>query len=403
VTDVAAAAPRPAPGARSEESKTRTLVVGDLAGLASEGLEASLVIEHGAIDDAIGALRAGTVDLVLLDGRLPTESLTRFLESVGPAGGANRAAIVVLTEEGRRTNVESRLIGVADDFVNGSRGPDVLLARAARALGVRAALQELSRKNAALESLYARVEALAARMGDELRLAAHLQRGLLPPAFTHPRLEVAREFLPFREIGGDYYDLVPLSPDRIVFALGDVMGKGVPAALLAANLKACLRAQLQAWDGAPEDLVARVNRLFWEITPKGLFASLVFGVLDLAHGTFEYVNAGHDHPFLVREGGGVQDLDVGGTVLGLLEGSTYERGQIDVRAGDVLVFYSDGVSDRADASGDSYGVARLREAALRTRRDGARIALYSLLGEVQGWAGGSPAEDDMTLVVAKLL
>lgn len=398
-----AAAARPQAAGSAAPAKTRTLVVGDPPCLSPEALGASLSLERGTIDDAIEALAGRTVDLILLDGQLPAGSLTRFLEAVGPEGDAGRAAIVVLTEEGRRTNVESRLIGAADDFVNGSRGPEVLLARVRRALNVRSALQDLSRKNAVLEDLYARVEALAARMGDELRLAAHLQRGLLPPAFNHPRLEVAREFIPFREIGGDYYDLVPLSEDRIAFALGDVMGKGVPAALLAANLKACLRAHLQAWDGAPEDLVGRVNRLFWEITPRGLFASLVFGVLDLAHETFEYVNAGHDHPFLVREGGGILDLDAGGTVLGLLEGSTYERGRVDLRAGDVLVFYSDGVSDRSNAGGDSYGVARLREAALRTRRDGARVALYSLLGEVQGWAGGAPAEDDMTLVVAKLL
>ena len=400
MTDLAAV-PRPEPGAGVSAGRTRTLVVGDPPGLVPDALGAALELDKGTVDDAIAAFGRRSVELILLDGRLPAETLTRFLTLVGPEGDAGRPAIVVVTEEGRRTNVESRLIGVADDFVNGARGPEVLLARVGRALRVRSALQELSRKNAVLEDLYTRVEALAGRMGDELRLAAHLQRGLLPPAFHHPRLEVAGEFLPFREIGGDYYDLVAISQDRIAFALGDVMGKGVPAALLAANLKACLRAHLQAWDGALEQLVARVNRLFWEITPKGLFASLVFGVFDLAQRRFEYVNAGHDHPFLVSEDGGIRDLDSGGTVLGLLEGSTYERGEVALRSGDVLVFYSDGVSDRANLKGDSYGVGRLKEAALRTRRDGARIALYSLLGDVQGWTGGAPAEDDMTLVVAK--
>jgi serine phosphatase RsbU (regulator of sigma subunit) len=384
--------------------RARALVVGEPVGFAPDALAQSLDLRRGSIDDALAAVESRSLDLVLLDGRLPAACLTRLLEPTAAVGEDDRRpVIVVITEEGRRTNVESRLVGAADDFVNGARGPEVLLARVGRALKVRAALQELTRKNVELEGLYARMESLAARMGDELRLAAHLQRGLLPPAFQDPRLDVAREFLPFREIGGDYYDLVPLSPDRIAFAIGDVMGKGVPAALLAANLKACLRAQLQASDAGLEQLVERVNRLFWEVTPKGLFASLVFGVLDLAAGRLEYVNAGHDQPFLVARGGGIHDLDAGGTVLGLIEGASYERGDVAIGSGDVLVLYSDGITDRTNAAGDAYGVERLKEAALRARRDGARLGLYSLLGEVQGWADGSPAEDDMTLVVAKIL
>jgi sigma-B regulation protein RsbU (phosphoserine phosphatase) len=268
---------------------------------------------------------------------------------------------------------------------------------------MRAGLRELARKNAELATLYGRLEGLAGRMAEELRLAAHLQRSLLPPALQHPRLDVAREFLPFREIGGDYYDLIPLGHDRIAFAIGDVMGKGVPAALLAANLKACLRAQLQAGDASPAELVGKVNRLFWEVTPKGLFASLVFALFDFAQETLHYVNAGHDYPFLVRADGGVEDLIDGGTVLGLVEDSAYQHGQVRLGRGESIVFYSDGVTDRSNVLGEAYGAHRLKEAAVRSRGDGARLALYSLLGEVQGWAGGLAAEDDMTLVVAKLL
>ncbi|MFI5184573.1 MAG: PP2C family protein-serine/threonine phosphatase, partial [Vicinamibacteria bacterium] len=181
------------------------------------------------------------------------------------------------------------------------------------------------------------------------------------------------------------------------------MGKGVPAALLAANLKACLRAQLQAPEISPKDLVARVNRLFWEVTPKGLFASLVFGLFDFSDDTLHYVNAGHDYPFLLRADGDVRDLIDGGTVLGLVEDSLYQQGQVGLERGDSVVFYSDGVTDRTNALGEAYGAARLKEASTRSRADGARITLYSLLGEVQGWADGIAPEDDMTLVVAKVL
>ena len=136
-------------------------------------------------------------------------------------------------------------------------------------------------------------------MAEELRLASNVQRSLMPPPLQHARLEVAREFIPFREIGGDFYDFVPLGPHRMAFAIGDVMGKGVPAALLAANLKALIRAQIEPGDVCPAALVTKVNRLFWDVVPTGLFASLFFTVFDLEKGTADYVNAGHHHPFLV--------------------------------------------------------------------------------------------------------
>jgi sigma-B regulation protein RsbU (phosphoserine phosphatase) len=262
---------------------------------------------------------------------------------------------------------------------------------------------EIARRDAEIEELKGRLDAMSRRMAEDLRLAISVQRGVLPPALHHPGLELAREFIPLREIGGDYYDLVPLGPDRIAFAIGDVMGKGVAAALIAANLKASFRAQMQDGAVAVHEAVARMNRLFWEATPRGLFATFFVGIFDLARGTLEYVNAGHDYPFVVKPDGGVFDLAAGGTVLGLLEEARYERGEVQVQVDDLVVFYSDGLTDRTNAEGEIYGIERLKEAALRSRSDNARIALYSLLGEAQGWSSGSPPEDDLTLVVAKLV
>jgi sigma-B regulation protein RsbU (phosphoserine phosphatase) len=181
-------------------------------------------------------------------------------------------------------------------------------------------------------------------------------------------------------------------------ALGDD-GQGVSAALLAGTLKAGLRAQIQSGDVSPCEMVSRLNRLFWEVTPKGLFASLFFGILDLERGQLDYVNAGHDYPFLVRADGALEDLDSGGTVLGLIESSRYERGRALLLREVVLVLYTDGVTDRTNARDEPFGLDRLKAAALSSRR--MRRALYSILGDVQGWAGSAPPEDDMTLVVAR--
>jgi serine phosphatase RsbU (regulator of sigma subunit) len=398
-----AEAAMPAMSGASDQAavRPRTLVVGRLQGLRTpESLDAFLDVTWSTPEEAPALLAARAIEVVLLDGSLPGGVLRPTLEALGTAHA--RPAMLLVTLLGRRGPVDAALVDQADDVVNGSLGEEELLSRVRAALRVRGVLAELSRKNAELEALYARLEAMAGRMAAELQLASQVQRSLLPPPLQHPKLDVAREYIPMSEIGGDYYDLILLGEDRVALAIGDVMGKGVPAALLAANLKACLRAQMQGGDVVPTELIARVNRLFWEVTPKGLFASLFFGLLDLRRGVFEYVNAGHDHPFVVRGNGNLQDLDTGGTVLGLLEDARYERGEVVLRRDDLLVFYSDGLTDRANAEGEMYGVDRLKQAARASRGDLSRIALYTLLGEVQGWSAGLPAEDDMTLIVAKL-
>ena len=376
-------------------ARPRTLVLGAPPGILESSLGLALDLGHTTLAEACAALEGQAADALLLDGNLPADHLAEILERVGPPGRAGRPAVIVVTDGGQRTQVEARLVEHADDFVNGALGSEVLLARVRTALRLKSLLDELSRKNDELGRLYA-------RMQEELRLAAHMQRSLLPPPLDHPRIEVAREFLPFRELGGDFFDLLPLSASRLAFGIGDVMGKGVSAALVAANLKACLRAQLQAADAPAAELVARVNRLFHEITPKGLFATLFFGLFDLEQGVLEYANAGHDYPFLLGSDGVAQDLMEGGTVLGLVADAGYQTGSVALAPDDVLVFYSDGLTDRMNAAGEAFCAWRLKEAASRNRSHGARILLYALLGEVQGWSAGTCAEDDMTLVVARV-
>src|SRR5262245_19194009 len=267
--------------------------------LAGPGLQAALEVRAGGFAEAEAALESGGFDAILLDGCLPSAALSRFLEKAGDTLRPGRPVVLVLAQEPRRTNVVADVIDNVDDFVLADRGEEALLARLRNTLRARGVVEELQRKNAELQLAQERAETMTRRMSEEMRLAAHLQRSLLPPPLQHDRFELAREFLPVREIGGDYLDLVPLGADRFALALGDVMGKGVPAALLTGTLKAGLRAQLALGDATPCELVARVNRLFCEVTPKGLFASLFFGVLDLDGGRLDSVHAGHDHPFVV--------------------------------------------------------------------------------------------------------
>jgi serine phosphatase RsbU (regulator of sigma subunit) len=392
-----AAKSAPAPAARP-----RIALVGRLPGVRRRRLlTRAYDISAFGPEEATDLADAG-FEVVLLDAALGTRALNGVLASLAGRSETARPAVLLALRDGIRPRLRPAYHAVIDDVVAAGLGERQLLTRVHSAVRVRGWMSELSRKNVELQGLYGKLEILASRMAEELRLASNVQRSLLPAPLQHARLDVAREFIPFREIGGDLYDFVPLGPHRMAFAIGDVMGKGVGAALLAANLKASIRAQVEAENICPSALVAKVNRMFWDVVPNGLFASLFFGVFDLEASALAFVNAGHHYPFLVTAQGEVRDLVQGGTVLGLVEDSAYEQGSVSFRPDDLFVFYSDGITDRANPQGELFGVERLKEAAARTGTDSsARITLYSLLGEVQGWSAGAPAEDDMTLVVAR--
>ena len=346
----------------SVPSRPRLVLVGPLRGLrAGRELRANLDTTTATPEDMLRLLPTSPPDALVLDASVEWARVEPVMKVLGALDDASRPAVVLFAPEERRPRPKAALLAAADDVLSAAPGDEELLSRLRRALRFRDCVEELSRKNAELEALYHRLETLAGRMAEELRLAGNVQRSLLPAPVQHARLELAREFIPFREIGGDYYDFLTLGPHRLALAIGDVMGKGVPAALLSANLKASVRAQLQSGEVSPADLVARVNRLFWDLTPNGLFASLFFAVFDLEAGTLEYVNAGHHYPFVVRGDGTVEELREGGTLLGLVEESSYVSGRLAVHAEDMLVFYTDGVTDRGSREGEMYGAERLKE------------------------------------------
>jgi serine phosphatase RsbU (regulator of sigma subunit) len=400
---VLAADPVPAtwPMPATPAPRPRVALVGRLPGVRRRRLLTRAYDITAFGPEEAGDLSTGGFEVVLLDAAVGTRGLGGVLAPLAERHEGARPAVLLMMRDGARLRLRPAYQDVIDDVVAAGLGERQLLARVHSAVRVRGWMSELSRKNAELQGLYGRLEVLAGRMAEELRLASNVQRSLLPAPLQHARLEVAREFIPFSEIGGDFYDFVPLGPHRMAFAIGDVMGKGVPAALLAANLKASIRAQVEAENVCPAALVSKVNRMFWDVVPNGLFATLFFAIFDLEEGRLDFVNAGHHHPFVIRADGTLRDLSEGGIVLGLTEDATYEKASVAIGAGDLFVFYSDGVTERADGSGELFGIERLKEAALRVNGDSARIALYSLLGEVQGWSRGAPAEDDVTLVVAR--
>jgi phosphoserine phosphatase RsbU/P len=240
-------------------------------------------------------------------------------------------------------------------------------------------------------------------MQAELRQAAEIQRGLLPKSDPALRgFDISGQSEPCRTVNGDFYDYLPLPGDRLALIVGDVAGKGISAALLAAALQARLHT-ISEDDTPVEQMVARLNRGMLRNMPGGRFVTMVATVLDSASGTIRYSNAGHNRPLLVRASGETVELDEGGLVLGILPQAEYAGADLHLGSGDVLVYYSDGVTEAAGPNDDDFGEARLAALVQRERhRTAAEIG--SIIREaVTCHLAGQPALDDVTVVVVKRL
>jgi phosphoserine phosphatase RsbU/P len=241
-----------------------------------------------------------------------------------------------------------------------------------------------------------------ARMQEEVRLARRMQLSLLPAsAPVIPGLDVAGTSIPAREVGGDYFDFVKMNEGRWALAVGDVVGKGLPAALLMANLQATLRAHLGANCTDVSACLARVNDQLCHSTQAGTFASLVLAVIEPETGIIDYANAGHNRPLLTRRDGAVETLSLGGLVLGVKSGIGYEAGTVRLADGDMLVMFSDGVTEAMDAGRSEFGDDSL-EAIVRQRNNSSSAGMIDrLLASVQQHVGDAEAHDDLTLVICR--
>jgi sigma-B regulation protein RsbU (phosphoserine phosphatase) len=241
------------------------------------------------------------------------------------------------------------------------------------------------------------------RMDDELLIAREIQKGLLPSVLPIIHgMEIAATNISSKQVGGDYYDVVRLSEERHVIAIGDVSGKGSPAALLMANLQATIRALVPLEISLPV-LTARVNDLMCGNTGGNKFVTFFWGILDSKKGTLEYVNAGHNYPYLVHADGAVDRLDRGGMILGVLKTEQpYEEGTVTFRSGDLLVLFTDGVSEAMSKEGEEYGEERLERLLVEHRNLAASEVLEAIHHDVLTHTRGAAQSDDITLMIVRL-
>ena len=349
-------------------------------------------------ESALNLIGAQTFDLVLLDVMMPGISGIDVLQDMRSHGRLEDTPVIMISA-GTETDTVAKCLELgAEDYLPKPFNPIVLRARV----------------NSVLEKklLRAEVRRQLARLEKELAQARDQQLSMLPTEFPPPTdqrpVEVHAVLHPAQEVGGDLYDVFEVGPDTLCVAVGDVSGKGVPAALFMARTRSLLRAgALQFFQAAsrpprPSELAMVINEELCKNNASNMFATLFLGFLDLRSGTLAYVNAGHVPPFLLRGGTAVLCESPADLPMGAMDGVEHTDSTIDLVAGDALVVVSDGVLDIENAAGQDYTLERVL-ADLTELSDAAPSAITGqMLSRALAFANGVPQFDDVTVLALRL-
>ena len=240
-----------------------------------------------------------------------------------------------------------------------------------------------------------------AGMQEQVRLAYEIQRRLLPHA--PPEIagyDIAGTSIPAQTVGGDYYDFIQTAGGDWAICLGDVSGKGLPASLLMANLQATLRGQTLV-DAEVRERIERSNKLMHRSTDIEKFATLFYGLLNVRDHEISFVNAGHEAPLVFTSDGKIIRLETGGLALGVIDNFPYKQDTLSFARGDLMVVYSDGVTDATNETDEPFGLERLTSVVREGQSDPAAVVVESVVKSVEKHKGEAAQLDDITVVVVK--
>jgi serine phosphatase RsbU (regulator of sigma subunit) len=243
-----------------------------------------------------------------------------------------------------------------------------------------------------------------ARITEQMRLAGHIQRRMIPEKAPQlPGLDIAATYIPCFDVGGDFYDFLRLGENQIGIAIADVIGKGIPAAIMTSSFRGALRAysECHCWADALLEIVRRLNKMACEECRAGEFISLFYGVIDADKRTITYCNCGHEPPALLRAGR-TTDLDKGGLVLGVIPQAEYRSETVQLKDDDCLLFYTDGLIDAANFDGDLWGRERLLETLNHCKTNSAEQVIKNILGFRRRFVGLAQQVDDTSMVVVRI-
>jgi sigma-B regulation protein RsbU (phosphoserine phosphatase) len=241
------------------------------------------------------------------------------------------------------------------------------------------------------------------RLEHELAVARDIQKSFLPQ--ESPRLkgyDLAGMNIPSQEVGGDYFDFIPISEGQVGLVVADVSGKGIPAALIMAAFRAGLRAAIRD-NYAIKEIFSKVNVLLQESTDTEQFVTAFYGVLDAKGRIFTFVNAGHNPPFVLSADGSLRRLETGGLPLGIRQTAGYQEEPIRLQSGDCLIFYTDGVTEAQNELKEEFGEERLVQVLRQSNHLSAEGLQKEIYDQIRKFAGQSGLGDDVTIVALKVL
>jgi sigma-B regulation protein RsbU (phosphoserine phosphatase) len=358
-------------------------------------------LRHLAVEDP---REARTVFLQLLDSGGPV--LDHFLGQISSAGDGRLRQLVATALRNHRDRERLAPYLIAWHEIETDEFTRRAIAAALDGLDTRSAAQTaLALEVARLTTAIGRERAQRERLDRELEIAREVQEHLFPQRLPGvPGLDYCGRCRPAREVGGDYYDFLELPKSRLGIAIGDVSGKGVGAALMMASLEASLRGQASVGQDLAE-LMKRVSSMVYQASAANCYATLFYGEYDPRSRRLLYVNAGHTPPVVLRKSAAdceVFRLETGGPVIGLLQQS-YHQESFPLEAGDLVVLFTDGVSESMNAHNEEWGEDRLIEFAKTCHGLPALEAMTRILAAAEAFAAGASQHDDMTLVVFRVL
>ncbi len=236
---------------------------------------------------------------------------------------------------------------------------------------------------------------------EDQKAARRIQQSLLPKENpTIQGIDIFGRTIPAKQVGGDYYDFIRIDDSHLGIVIADVAGKGTPAALLMSNLQATLRGQALV-NRSVKDTVAKVNFTLSKFMDMGKFISLFYGIMDTQNKTFTYTNAGHNYPFLLDKEDNTRKLEKGGVVLGTLDDFVYEEETVQFKPGDLMLLYTDGITEATNDKDEMFEEERLLELLKANRKGSAKEISEKIVDEVVSFQANQPQGDDLTLVLIK--
>jgi len=334
----------------------------------------------------------GGMDVVLTDINMPVMDGLTLLSNLRQRHPMLRSVIV--SAYGDMSNIRMALNRGAFDFVTKPidfRDLEITLDKTIR--------EAVAQKEAAAD----RERLLAIQ--KELDVAREIQESIVPREFPpypeREELSIHASMLPAKEVGGDFFDFFVIDRDRIGFAIGDVSGKGVPAALFMAVSRTLLRATASR-GSAPDECMRQVNQILHQESISSMFVTCFYGVLNTRTGEIHYSNGGHHLPYILRTDGRVEAMEpFGGLILGAFKHAAYETGEIALQPGDCIFLYTDGITEAMNPDGEQFSNERLVESLQRVNGSPVEDIVGKVIDNVKEFTAGATQSDDMTILAVK--